>query len=434
MSKILIYTTNHVGEKMAGPAIRAWELAKALSKKHEVTLVTSSESEAEPEFFSIIEKNNPLFKEKLKDADLFITQNLTLSLALQIKKYGVKVLIDAYDPLPLEVLELFKHDPLSIRNEWQASSINQLIFNFQMADAIICASEKQRDLWIGFLLGHQLITPKKYDQETSLRHFIDVVPFGLSSTHPQKTGPGLKDALKLKESDKILLWGGGIWNWFDPLVLIRAMGIISKERNDIKLVFMGIKTPDPTVPEMAMSQKAITLASDLGLIGESVFFNHEWVPYEERQNHLLDATIGVSTHFDHLETRFSFRTRLLDYLWADLPIISTEGDSFAEIIEKEHLGKIIPYEDEKIAAKTILNLIDDHKEIAQIKENCRKIRAQYYWESVVLPIEKLLNDSSTMSTGLNWQIIKNMTHYFIRQVREKGLIRCFEIALKKITR
>jgi hypothetical protein len=39
---------------------------------------------------------------------------------------------------------------------------------------------------------------------------------------------------------------------------------------------------------------------------------------------LREADIGVSLHREDVETRYSFRTRVLDYLWAGLPIITTE--------------------------------------------------------------------------------------------------------------
>ena len=49
-----------------------------------------------------------------------------------------------------------------------------------MADGILCASEKQRELWLGFLIGAKIDNPPLYDLDPSLRGFIDVVPFGLS--------------------------------------------------------------------------------------------------------------------------------------------------------------------------------------------------------------------------------------------------------------
>ena len=65
------------------------------------------------------------------------------------------------------------------------------------------------------------------------------------------------------------------------------------------------------------------------------------MPYAERGRYLADADIGVSTHVLHVETAFSFRTRMLDYLWAGLPIVCTEGDEFAGIVEREGLGRVV---------------------------------------------------------------------------------------------
>ncbi len=75
-------------------------------------------------------------------------------------------------------------------------------------------------------------------------------------------------------------------------------------------------TPTPTSPRCAWPSRPGALADELGLTGRHVFFNEEWVPYDERQNYLLDADVAVTTHFHHVETEFSFRTRVLDYLWA----------------------------------------------------------------------------------------------------------------------
>jgi hypothetical protein len=52
-----------------------------------------------------------------------------------------------------------------------------------------------------------------------------------------------------------------------------------------------------------------------------VVFHEQWVPYDERVDWLTDADIGVSLHRHHLETELSFRTRVLDYLWAGLCLL-----------------------------------------------------------------------------------------------------------------
>ena len=55
---------------------------------------------------------------------------------------------------------------------------------------------------------------------------------------------------------------------------------------------MGIKHPDPKLPEMKKCLDAIKLSKELGLYGSKVFFN-EWTPYEMRQTMLLESDAGT---------------------------------------------------------------------------------------------------------------------------------------------
>ncbi len=65
------------------------------------------------------------------------------------------------------------------------------------------------------------------------------------------------------------------------------------------------------------------------------------MPYAGRADYLLEADIGLSLHYDHVETRFAFRTRLLDYLWAGLPMVVTRGDSLAQQAEAHGLARLV---------------------------------------------------------------------------------------------
>lgn len=58
-------------------------------------------------------------------------------------------------------------------------------------------------------------------------------------------------------------------------------------------------------------------------------FNDSWEPYAERDEWLAAADCAISTHVEHLETRYSSRTRLLDCFWAGLPVVCTTGDDLA---------------------------------------------------------------------------------------------------------
>jgi glycosyltransferase involved in cell wall biosynthesis len=169
---------------------------------------------------------------------------------------------------------------------------------------------------------------------------------------------------------------------------------------------------------MAMTRRAIALADELGLRDRAVFFNYGWVPYAERQNHLLDADIGVSTHFDHLETRFSFRTRLLDYFWAGLPIVATRGDAMADLILQRDLGVTVDFEDPLGLADAIEALLDDEDRRRRIAANLREVREEFRWSRVAAPLDDIVERvAAAPERGLDWAERRSLAELYGERLR-----------------
>jgi glycosyltransferase involved in cell wall biosynthesis len=138
-----------------------------------------------------------------------------------------------------------------------------------------------------------------------------------------------------------------------------------------------------------MAGRAVELAKELDLYGRFVFFNFGWVPYAERANYLLDSDIGVSSHPDTIETRFSFRTRLLDYFWAGLPTVATQGDVLSDLVRERNLGRAVGYADVEGWAAAIEVLVDDLDELARVRRNIELAREEFTWPKVVEPLARL---------------------------------------------
>jgi hypothetical protein len=137
---------------------------------------------------------------------------------------------------------------------------------------------------------------------------------------------------------------------------------------------------------MGIVSESRALASELGVLDRSVFFNASWVDYADRHNYLSEADAGVSTHFAHVETTFSFRTRILDYLWAGLPCVVTEGDHFAELIASEKLGVVVPPRDVDALVAALEKVLFDEKFAAMARTNIQRVRAEYEWNRVLAPL------------------------------------------------
>jgi glycosyltransferase involved in cell wall biosynthesis len=386
--RVVVATADSVTPKMAGPAIRAWQIASALSREHDVHLVTTTRcTVTQPDGFRVSALDDRGLREAEQWCDLFIFQGWVMASRPYLRDSEKVVVVDIYDPIHLEQLEQGRRDRAAKRHRVMHAASAVLNEQLLRGDFFICASDKQRDFWLGHLATLGRVNPVTYDEDETLRSLISVVPFGISDEPPVKTRPALKGVVPgIAPDDKVILWGGGIYNWFDPLSLIRAVDRLRYRRPDVRLFFMGLRHPNPDILEMRMAVEARRLAKQLGLTGTHVFFNEDWVDYDARQNYLLEADVGVSTHLDHLETAYSFRTRVLDYLWASLPIVATRGDSLAELIEERKLGVTVPPGDVDALEHAISRLLEDDAFAASCRENMRAVAAGFAWSEVLRPL------------------------------------------------
>ena len=392
--KSLIISSEILSREMAGPAIRVWNFARVLSEHMDVTLAAPNKTDLPEQDFKIVSfSDDGQLREIIRKNDIILCGGMTFAKYQSIKDSGKYLIIDIYDPYNLATLAEYKDEP--IKKQLEIFKSIYAIFNeqFYYGDFFICASERQRDFWLGMLAALNRVNPYSYKQDQTLRKMIDVVPFGLPDNKPVHTRDVLRGKVKgINQKDFIIIWGGGIYNWFDPITLIKAMNIVKKKRDDIKLFFMGVRHPNPEVRELDMADKTIELAKKLGLFDETVFFNFGWVDYDERQNYLLESDIGIITHPMHVETRYSFRTRILDYLWTGLPIISTRGDSLSDLVESKGLGLTVAEDSAEELADAIIKISGDKKYYDRCVSNVNKVSADYSWDKICKPLISFCSD------------------------------------------
>ncbi|MGK0715086.1 glycosyltransferase [Leucobacter sp. W1153] len=396
-TNVLIITGDPIGVKMAGPAIRAWHMAEALSVGNDVRLVTLEGHEPIAADFvldTVKPGDNRAMSAHEQWADVIIFQGLAMALFPAIRKTQKILVVDIYDPMHLEQLEQGR--PQGEEAWTRATADATTVLNEQLArgDFFLCASERQRHFYLGQLAALGRVNPANYADDPDLTGLISVVPFGLEREAPVHEKRVLKGVHPgIGTDDKLLLWSGGLYNWFDPLTLIRAVAKVAQSHPEVKLYFLGTKHPHPGVPEMKIVADSRALAVELGVADTNVFFNSSWVDYADRENYLVEADLGVSTHHSHIETTFSFRTRILDYLWASLPMVVTEGDHFAELVEDHGLGRVVPAEDTDALAAAIEEMLFVEGEIERAERAIAQVRTGYEWGSVFAPLVSFVNDA-----------------------------------------
>ncbi len=326
-TRVLVLTFDPLTDAMAGPAIRAWHLAQVLASRFDVTLASTVEATRHHRAVRVcsVADDTVRLAALVRESDVVFAPTSVVRRHPEVASSPVPLVIDMYIPTHLENLEPGGRGGQEYAQAvaHQVSVINE---DLARGDFFLCASERQRDFWLGGLSHAGRVNPATYDDDPTLRRLVDVVPFGLPPDPPVADGPVLRRHFPgIGASDPVVVWGGGVYDWFDPVSLVRAVDRVRGEVPEIRLVFLGMGNPNPAIPEMARAVELRRVSDELALTGSTVFFNDRWIPYHAWGSYLLDADVAVSIHLDNLETRFSFRTRILDYLWARRPMILTGG-------------------------------------------------------------------------------------------------------------
>jgi len=169
-----------------------------------------------------------------------------------------------------------------------------------------------------------------------------------------------------------------------------------------------------------MYQRAIQLVQDLGL--QSHVFFGEWVPYADWQNYLLEADVGIALHFDTLETRMAFRTRVLDYLWGGLPMVLTRGDATGDLVARHGLGHLVDYADVAGVAEALLDVLTQPR--AAWEARFPEVRAQLTWERATAPLVEFCRAPHYSADRLPASITKN--HGVLMSTSRQDILRHIE--------
>lgn len=421
--RILIISHDKIGKNMAGPGIRYHHMAELLAKDFDVTVgFFNSDFLPEESFqknYAALAIDPSSFQDAFRETSVVISLWLEEDILTYCRRGGIFIVIDVYAPVPVENLALFMYSgkPIDANTDYiyrQSHSLYKKFFDY--GDLFLFSNRRQLDFWMGYVFGLNTISVSSYVKRPVFDRFI-YAPMGIdASTSISHTKKAIRSVVPgITEKDKVLLWTGGIWNWFDAQVLIRAMKLLEKTNPDIKLVFFGIKHPNPNIPTMQEATNAIALAKRLKLYNKTVFVQEGWVPYDERLNYLLEADLAINTAKESIEAEFSHRTRVLDHILTCTPTVATAGDYLSdEVLTQQGIGLVVNPNDEKKLAETIKTALED-KTNKTMRDNIKKVRDQYDWSVTLAPLVKTLKTSpkklARIENRAHKDINKNRPYY-----------------------
>lgn len=394
MKKVLIISHDKVGTQMAGPGIRYHYMAETLAKDFDVTLGFFGPENLPDDVFERSYKVKHIdvhqFHESFTKTDVVIALWLSDAQIDFCNKHNKLVIFDIYAPVPVENLavKIFSGKKLGEADDFEfMSQINDYRKFLENGDAFLYSNQRQLDFWMGFAFGAGQVSPSTYSKRDVLRQFI-LAPMGIDTKlklqHNKQLYKGVTKGIA--KDDIVMIWNGGIYDWYDGITLVDAMKLVWKKNPKIKMIFPGTQHPTATMRKWQETTNTIKHAEDLGLVGKNIFFFGSWIPYHERLDFLMEADIGIYTHKPSIETEFSHRTRVIDgHILVSLPTIATEGDYFAGLVEQEALGRTVPPFDAQKLADAITDLAKPEN-LKKARQNMDRIRPRFGWEQTLAPL------------------------------------------------
>jgi glycosyltransferase involved in cell wall biosynthesis len=350
---VVVATPDIVGERMAGPGIRAWHLSRELSRHFRTTLIAKTDASTDK---AVIARDTPQADEALERADVLIGQPAR---GFRRRRRGQKLVMDLFDPLVLELRELYGNAPSVRQRIHLAAEWSRLVFALRQGDLFIAATPHQK---------------KFYDQlRSSDASWLDI-PFGVDPEELKPCEP---------PHDNLVIWGGGLWEWLDPRTAVDAVVQLNREGLRCNLLFLGGSRPNRHVIDRRREDR---LAALVASGGANVSANGEWVPYRERLSWLRSGKIAIMLHRATQEAEYAIRTRLFDAIAAAVPVVVTERGFAADLVKAEHLGVVVPPEDPQAVADAIRRLLTDDAFHASCVMNLERVRPRYSWSIVTKPL------------------------------------------------
>jgi glycosyltransferase involved in cell wall biosynthesis len=354
LSRVFMICPEPIRRLTAGVGTRFVALAEVLSRAgHDVTLAIPNdpaEAEAVKPPIGLVQATPDTLGAQADGHDWVLIHGHLGNHYLS-QRDDLPVVVDLYDPFLVE--NLHYHRELG----FEPYRTDHATWKLQLGrgDFFLCSSAQQRFFYLGWLGALGRVNPLILEDDPELQGLITELPFGTprEGPPPRKRDPGFLQGVS---EEAPVLYFGGIYDWYDPEVVLRALPSIIESEPEVVVVFVDHPHPDDT--PLSAAGKARRIAEEKGFLGSSVRFE-SWRPYDRRFDLALVADLAVVTHRPGLETDLSLRTRMVDLLWLGLPVVATRGGAMSGIVEAVGAGRIVAPGDAAELAAAVVALLAD---------------------------------------------------------------------------
>jgi len=386
LARIICVTTSPYpyGDNITdGPGYRAYSLFQKLRSKHEITILSLYES------FHLNKLDESRY---LEDGIQIRTIKYTPSrVAKAIREENPDVIYVPWSALPF--LSRFKEklptiidyvgsgllEELATTGRVPAHLLKLTLDSFWRGDFLITSGARFRLFILAMLIAAKKVTLKSTTPTDPLIH---LVPMALPPGQLPIRSPNGMDSKCIH-----LLIAGAILPWYDYPTVFEALDQLSREGLDYEMVLMGGN------PRNLPFEKSVRARAEA--LGDRVHFTGV-VPFRRRAEFYQRTDVGLNIAKPTLEDELSIRTRIFDYLWGGLPVVTCGKDEYSDLVIQEGAGFRYEAGDPGDLASKLLHLTGAKELMAKTSAGVSRVRSIIENDSAgPQDLERFLNDPYT---------------------------------------
>lgn len=375
--KIAVVCPEPLREVATGIGIRCWHIALSLANHFDTTLFLpeGSSHQVFPGEIQYYRKED--IGGLVKAFSAVVVQGEPANFILAQPDHPFTV-VDLYDPYMIEAL--------SYDREAHHFAFSSLTLQIQRGDFFLCASQEQFLFYAGVLYGAGRLIPDYYQKDPELTQLLAIVPYGVEDTFPKDEPYDPTQWLGILP-EGLLVFFGGFYDWYDPSFLIQVWDAMLQQKPAHLIITRHPR--EETTPQRAFYQFREE-AEKRGWLSHYVHLI-PWIPYVERIKAYRTCQVALSVYPEGFETQLSFRTRLLDFLWAGLPFVASFGGGVAATLRDLPGAYFVEGKSPEKFCQTLLAVAENPPDPKLLNQG---IRNRFTWERVLVPLVERLKSQA----------------------------------------
>jgi hypothetical protein len=363
-----------VGNRQAGVGVRAWELAQALAPHLPVRIVARGEGDLSCANVDFVEASDWTGRRRaLEEAAAVVFFDLPdTAEMLRMDAIG-KVIISENAP-PLEHLEYH-----AVRSAGDPDRVHRLLvaaYELQvlLSDQFLVQSSAARVALISSLCHLGRLARANYEGDPTLDRLTSWMPVGFSLASAE-AARNARPSMSMVD----FTWSGGLWDFYDPVAVVRAVELLDKMGRSITVRFLYPPPADQVLAEAKELARSI-VASKVGHLVEIL----ERPPrHQDRCGALLSGRATICIGKPGIENLTCVRLRLRDTLLYAKPLLVDEFGATAEVVRSLGIGTVVDPRHPRDLAEAMYRLARQEDLRAGQVKRIREVRRQFTLDQFV---------------------------------------------------